>query len=303
MKKELFEVFQGKKEWQIGKAIPVSKAFIHSDLTSKYQGLIGVIILAGGKGTRLGFNGPKGAFVFQGKTLFAHLFDKMKLYNVQVAVMTSDDNHKQTVEFFEKQNYFGLKKEAIDLFTQQTAPTLSKEGVWQDLSTPAGNGCMYSAFQKAGLIEKWQALGVEAINVIMIDNPLSNPCDTAALGLVHQGFDLVIKVVKKSSLDEKTGVLVEKDGKAYVKEYFELSQEERKSAFFSNTGMFSCSLDFIKKGADYRLPWHLVQKQNHYQFEKFIFDLYCLAKKWAVVEYRREEAFFPIKSLEDLLSK
>jgi UDP-N-acetylglucosamine/UDP-N-acetylgalactosamine diphosphorylase len=295
MHTELEEVFLGKKEWKVEGLLPFTSALCERDLPSLFTGPLGVIILAGGRGTRLGMKGPKGCFLVEGKSLFAHLLLKAQKPEVWVAIMTSPDNHAATETYLREQQWFGIERSHIDLFIQPVAPTLSLEGKWLEKKTPAGNGAMFKAFSEHGLLAKWRRMGIEALNVVMIDNPLANPVDTKCPALIEKGIDLVVKSVERKASEEKLGVFTTKEGKLFVEEYFEQSEKEKGN--LCNTGMFSCSLDFLERAASYKLPWHLVQKENHFQFETFIFDAFCLANTFAVVLYPRESSFNPIKEM------
>ncbi len=294
---ELYEVFLGKSRWKVEGVLPLQEPISEETLPHADLGPIGVLLLAGGRGTRLGFLGPKGCFEYKGKSLFEHLLSKIDRPNTLIAIMTSPENHEETERFLKERQWFGLN---IDLFCQSTAPTLSKEGKWLEKMTPSGNGALFSSFQKSGLLEKWKERGVVGINVLMIDNPLANPVDLKPFSLIQEGCDLVVKTVKKRSPEEKLGLLGMKEGKLIVKEYFEVGEEEKNDWQWGNTGLFSASLSFFERAASYQLPWHLVQKEHHYQFETFIFDAFSKAERVAVVASERERSFFPIKSLQDL---
>lgn len=306
---ELYAVFAGKTSWKVEGLIPVTDALDESTISEDFCGPIGAIILAGGRGSRLGVMGPKGCVEVLGKSLFEHLLEKAKRVDLFIAIMTSPDNHDETKTFLEANSWFGLDPERIDLFIQSVAPTFSKEGTFlynndgTHYTTPSGNGAVYGAFRDQGILSKWKSLGIKGVNILMIDNFLGNPADPKCISLIGKSdVDLVIKTVERNSFEEKVGLLGVKGGRLFVQEYFELSLEERENSKwkFCNTGMFSCSIGFLEEAANINLPWHLVQKGSHFQFETFIFDAFYIANKFLIVRYPRKISFAPIKSFDDI---
>jgi len=252
--------------------------------------LSGCLILAGGQGTRLGFKGPKGCVQLplkEKKTLFQILFEKVKDPKALIAVMTSPLNHEATVAYLEKEAFFGL--ENVCFFKQEM------EG-----ESPNGNGKAFTYFCKAGIWEKWRKKGAKYLQVLPIDNPLAIPFDEMLLK-ANQEVELVLRGVKRKGADEKIGVILK--GKTLkVEEYTEATYLNRN--FLGNTGIFSCSLDFVKRAASISLPLHTVRKKIEDRWiskkEYFIFDLFPYAKTFKLLLSDRKKYFAPIKNASGL---
>jgi UDP-N-acetylglucosamine/UDP-N-acetylgalactosamine diphosphorylase len=298
------------------------------------EGKVGCLIVAGGMGTRLGFNGPKGMLpisIIQKKTLFQLFAEKTRAASNQakrclpLAIMTSPFNHQDTLNYFEENNYFGLEKENIDFFSQEMLPLLDHAGnLFLDKTNhiavgPDGNGSALQHFVKNGIWKKWHAKGVRYLNFILIDNLLANPFDSELVGFHEsQGVDIVVKCISRQDPKENVGILVKKDDKSWVIEYSELPEEEKTAKSYdgslkhpaANLSLFSFSMDFISKLTKEPLPLHLAHKAaeflndkeatektpNAWKFEEFIFDLLPLASSVKALLYPREECFAPLKN-------
>lgn len=254
---------------------------------------VGCIVLAGGDGSRLGWNGPKGTFpIFEGMTLF-QLLEK-RLGSLQnVAVMTSPRSDEITRAAFSRE---------VDFFTQNMLPLLDVEGNELDEWRPNGNGEALKCFYRSGLFEKWRARGVEFVQVILIDNPLADPFDTRMIDIqMKTGAEVCIKAVPKLHPGEKVGVIGEKNGKVCVVEYSETPPADWNLA---NTGLYSFTMDFIEKVKDVELPIHAVTRTFEgrpvIKREYFLFDVLPYSEKTEVILYPREAAFAPLKSKEDI---
>jgi len=254
---------------------------------------VGCIVLAGGDGSRLGWNGPKGTFpIFEGMTLF-QLLEKRLGSLKNVAVMTSPPNDEMTRAAFSRE---------VDFFTQNMLPLLDVEGNALDERRPSGNGEALKCFYHSGLFEKWRKQGVEFVQVILIDNPLADPFDARMIDIqMKTGAEVCIKAVHKSHPEEKVGVIGEKNGKVCVVEYSENPPVEWNLA---NTGLYSFTMDFIEKIKDVELPIHAVRRtfkdQPVIKREYFLFDVLPYSEKTEVILYPRETTFAPLKSKEDI---
>lgn len=297
------------------------------------EGKVGCLIVAGGMGSRLGFDGPKGMYpisVIKKKTLFQLLADKVLAAQKQckralpVAVMTSPLNHQQTLEYFEKHNSFGLD---IDFFSQEMLPLLDHEGnLFLDRMDhlavgPDGNGSSLQDFVKSGIWDKWHDQGVRYLNYILIDNLLADPFDAELAGFHHsEGVDIVVKCTDRQDPHENVGILIEIEDKVKIIEYSELPESERLATdsegklkhIAANLSLFSFSMDFIKQHSQNELPLHLAHKTveylteegvsvkstgpNAWKFEKFIFDLLPLTWSIKALLYPREICFAPLKN-------
>ncbi len=276
------------------------------------QGKLGCLILAGGEGTRLGWDGPKGAFPvtrFKKKSLFQLFCEKVNAAaqrdgaQVPLALMTSPLNHDQTVAFFEENNGFGVSPERLSFFQQGMLPLLDHNKKPTHERGPDGNGPALKYFCESGIFAKWRELGIEHVHVLLVDNALADPCDAELLGVhASEGLDWTVKCIEKESPQEKVGVLAEVEGRLQVIEYTELPKELGVEFALANTGMFCLSMDFIEHVKDVRLPVHLAKKKRAgrwiFKQETFLFELMKEARKSAAVLYDRESVFAPLKNKE-----
>ncbi len=281
------------------------------------QGKVGCLILAGGQGTRLGFDGPKGTIPVtptSGKSLFQLFCERTKSAgeNLPLCIMTSPSNHKETVQFFESRGHFGLDPNQVSFFQQGELPFVDDEGHWflersgKIAEGPDGNGHALRLFYDLGLWEKWQTAGVQYLNIIFVDNALADPFDPEFVGFTaRQGVDAALKAVARLSPDEKMGALVERKGKLKVIEYSEIPSNGSQYTL-SSTGMFCLSMGFIKYlcgTLKAEFPLHLARKKagiggdmHIWKCERFIFDLLEFARSSAVLVYPREKIYAPLKN-------
>ncbi len=300
------------------------------------QGQVGCLVIAGGQGTRLRFEGPKGMYpisVIQHKTLFQLVAEKTRAaslqtgYDLPIAIMTSPVNHAATVNYFEQHHYFGLKRTQVSFFSQRLLPLLDEEGnlFLEDVDSiaqgPDGNGFALKYFAESGLWHKWHSQGIRYINFVLIDNPLADPFDAELVGFhEREGNDITMKCTPRRDIHEKVGVLVKIEGKAAVVEYSELPDEERKALhtdstlkhLCANLSLFCFSMESIRELNKLELPLHLAHKAVKYvdkagqvvqacnpmawKFERFIFDVLPLAKHVKALLYPRAECFAPLKN-------
>lgn len=265
-------------------------------------GKVGCIVLAGGDGSRLGWDGPKGTFpvsLVKGKSLFQLLSDKVEAASIhfeqelQLAVMTSPLNHQITQSAFVN---------SVECFSQNLIPLLDSDAMPLEEKRPNGNGEVLQRFYASGLFEKWKTAGIEFVQVILIDNPLAEPFDPNQVGIqAKRRGEVTLKVVKRMSAEENVGVVGKKDGKLCIIEY---SENPPKEWEWANTSLFCFSMDFIDKVKEIELPLHTVKKFLHGQpvlkRETFIFDLLPYADKTDLILYPREEIFAPLKNRKDI---
>lgn len=235
------------------------------------EGQVGCLLLAGGQGTRLQFNGPKGTFpisVIKKKSLFQMCAEKVKAASVKaqrllfLAIMTSKENEAETKEFFQKNDLFGLLPSQLFFFSQCTLPLLDQNGHLflekkGKISTGAdGNGAAFLQFVQSGIFAHWLKQGIKYIQVILIDNPLADPFDAELVGFHHQKkVEVTLKCTEKEDPYEKVGVVVKQEGHFRVIEYTELSDEEKKERrkngklkhCCANLSLFCFSFSFIEK--------------------------------------------------------
>lgn len=303
------------------------------------SGHFAIGIMAGGQGTRLGHNGPKGTFKLElngeTKSLFEIIVDKLRnayeKYNVYLNcyIMTSPENNKETVAFFEKNNYFNYPKEYIKFFMQEDLPLLNKKGkliLGEDgliKLASEGNGGIFYSMAKKGIIDDMKSKNIKWIFIGSVDNLLVKYVDTLLLGLaIKQNVNIATRTVIKNSPNERVGVLCKKNGKVKVIEYTEVPKEMRVATdeageFLYGESHIMCnlfSLEAIEKASTKELKYHVAVKKikyidengklvnptepNCYKFEKFVFDSFGLFDEIAILRGKREEDFAPIKNAE-----
>lgn len=301
-----------------------------------HSGEIGVLLVAGGQGTRLGFDGPKGFFPLAPITnapLFAIHSRKIlgleQKYQARIPfyIMTSRTNDGATSEFFDLHDYFGLSRDRVMFFTQGILPAMSEDGkIILDspdhiFMSPDGHGGILTALRLSGMFNDMEERGVKTLFYFQVDNPLVEIADPVFIGLhCKRDAEISVKVCVKRSPDEGLGVVVKRNGRSAVVEYTELTTEQKHEILpdgrlrfrFGSVAIHVFSLDFLKKEAGGRLPFHIAHKKvpycdesgatikpdkpNAYKFEKFIFDVLPDAERTLNVEFAREDEFSPVKN-------
>lgn len=279
------------------------------------QKKVGCLILAGGQGTRLGFNGPKGIMpILNEKSLF-HLLCMRAKDKGPLCIMTSPCNHAQTVDFFAHHQDFAISE--LFFFQQEMLPFLDNHGNWMlekpglIAEGPDGNGHALHLFFQRGIWQQFSDLGITHLNVIFVDNALADPFDAEFIGLTAKSqSDVGIKVIDRIAHDQSMGALVEKNGKLKVIEYSELPPSF--PATFSHTGMFCLPMSFIQKLSQYEFPLHLARKTAKillgtakgttqeiaqvWKCERFLFDLLDYATSTTLFVCPRENIYAPLKN-------
>ena len=299
-------------------------------------GKVGAVLLAGGQGTRLGLDKPKGMLnVGVNKELY--LFEQLIHNLMQVVdqtgawvplfVMTSEKNNEDTVQFFKEKRFFGYNEEYVFFFVQQMAPSVNYEGkIYMEdkgrISTsPNGNGGWFISMANAGLLKNVKELGVEWLNVFSVDNVLQKIADPIFVGAVlkHQCVS-GSKVVAKADPYEKVGVLCLEDGKPSIVEYYEMTEEmihlrDKQGKLLYNYGVilnYLFSVEALEKIVNENLPTHIVEKKipymdetgnvvkpekpNGYKFETLVLDMIHRMDNCLSFEVEREKEFAPIKN-------
>ena len=301
------------------------------------EGKVGAVLLAGGQGTRLGLDRPKGTLnigVAKELYLFEQLLrnlmdvtDEAGVY-VPLYIMTSNINNADTTAFFEEHDYFGYPKDYVKFFVQEMVPACDYEGrIYMESQTevamsPNGNGGWFLSMVNAGLLSDIKERGIEWINVFAVDNCLQRIAAPMFVGAtIAYGCESGAKVVRKAAPDERVGVLCTEDGKPSIAEYYEMT-EEMATARKENGDLkygFGVILNYLfsekklEQIADARMPIHVVEKKipymdedgtfvkpeqpNGYKFETLVLDMVHMMDDCIPYEVVREREFAPIKNL------
>jgi len=301
-------------------------------------GQVGVILVAGGQGTRLGYDGPKGTYrlapITKASLFEIHARKILALeqhYKAQIPfyIMTSEGNDADTRKFFESNRYFGLSAERVKFFVQGTLPAFLPDGRIileapdKLFAAPDGHGGILTALERRGMLADMKARQLTTLYYFQVDNPLVDIADPVFVGLhIQRRADMSLKVCAKRDAAEGLGVTVVRDGRCSVVEYIELTEEQKNARHpdgelvlkFGSVAIHIFSLDFLMREASAGLPLHQAHKKvaacdesgatikpekpNAYKFEKFIFDALPDAKEALILEFLRQEEFAPVKNAE-----
>lgn len=302
------------------------------------EGKVGVILVAGGQGTRLGYDGPKGTYSLgpvSGASLFEiHARKILALERefgapVPFYIMTSQGNDADTRRFFESNAYFGLAAERVQFFIQGTLPAFWPDGRMvmeapgRLFSAPDGHGGILTALKRTGMIADMERRGVTTLFYFQVDNPLVDIADPVFVGAhLLEKAEMSLKVCAKRDASEGLGVVVVREGRQAVVEYTELTDAQKKACRadgdlvfkFGSVAIHIFSLAFLKQEATAGLPLHQAHKKvpycdeagkickpgkpNAYKVEKFIFDALPDARTSLLLEFAREDEFAPVKNAE-----
>lgn len=300
------------------------------------SGKLAVVTMAGGQGTRLGHNGPKGTYdlgLSSHKSIFEILCDTLILakntYGVTIPwyLMTSNENNLATINFFENHNYFGYPKDAIHFFKQGELPMISVDGKIllneNGLVKLAanGHGGIFESMFKNGVLSDMKANGTEWVFIGGVDNVLVKMVDPILMGLCMNNNTLAGgKSVVKASPKEKVGVFCKRNQKPSVVEYTEITEEmanaiDKDGELVFGESHILCNLFNIKALeaiSNNSLPYHSAFKKatymndkkelvssdtpNAYKFEAFIFDAFSTLDDMSILRVKREEEFAPVKN-------
>ena len=312
--------------------------WINLGIEALSNGEVAAFLLAGGQGSRLGFDGPKGQFKVglpSDSSLFELQAKRIRSlaenYNTKIPwfVMTSAQNDEQTQSFFRENNYWGLASEDVVFFQQGLIPAISFDGkiLLENKSkvnrVPDGNGGCFKAFGKSGALKTAQDKGIKHIFVYGVDNALVNPCDPLFVGFhIDQKVPTSSKVVSKNAPDEPVGIFIDSKIGPGVIEYSdlptELSEEVNDEGVLvyrgANIATHLFTIEALESAANDPLPYHVARKKisfinregsevkpqdaNAYKFEQFLFDVFPRLEKLALLEVVRENEFAPVKNAD-----
>ncbi len=304
--------------------------------TAIRKGQVGVILVAGGQGSRLGFEGPKGCLPLApitGATLFSIHCRKIlaleRKYGSKIPfyIMTSPSNDATTKTFFDQNSFFGLDPSRVMFFMQGMWPALDEHGrlILEDKGRlfmgPDGHGGILAALRKNGMLEDMTRRCLTTLFYFQVDNPLVEIADPVFIGLHRlKGADMSVKVCAKRDPDEGLGVVVLRNGRHAIVEYTELTKEQkherlpdgRLKFLYGSVAIHVFSLDFLRAESERELPVHVAHKKvpfcnadgkivkpdkpNAFKFEKFIFDALPDAKVVVNYVFKREDEFSPVKN-------
>jgi len=300
------------------------------------DGKLSLLLLAGGQGTRLGYDKPKGCFnigidndLFIFQLLIEHTLDIVTLTDtwIHLFIMSSDINYNDTVSFFKEHNYFGYNESYIHFFVQELNPATDFEGkiiLSQKDSlalSPNGNGGWFSSMKKAGLLDLIFNSNVEWINVFAVDNVLQRIADPVFLGAtIAENKMCGAKVVVKAAPDEKVGAICTENKKPHIIEYYELSEDMmyQKNDDGSLAYGYGVILNYLfpisrlKETLNQKMPLHVVKKAipyidennnqikpnepNGLKYETLALDLIHEMDDCMVFEVERDKEFAPVKN-------
>jgi len=332
-----------------------SAAWEAAGLKAIAEGKVAALTLAGGQGTRLGFDRPKGEYDIglpSHKTLFQLQAERIVCLKARASaegaggrpvslpwyVMTSPMTDADTRAFLAENRYFGLPEADVVLFEQGTLPCLDFDGkimlesAGRVAEAPDGNGGIYRALHKCGVIADMARRGVVGMHVFAVDNAAVRVADPVFFGYcLGMGADVGSKVCPKAGPHEKVGVLCLRDGVYSVVEYSEMDKataelraEGGSGELVFNAGNLCIhfySRAFLESACSpATLPkvYHVAKKAIPFadpatgrtlskeamagrgntgiKLESFIFDVFPAAKTMAVLEIRREDEFAPVKN-------
>ena len=303
------------------------------------RGEYAVVTMAGGQGTRLGHNGPKGTFRLdvygKGKYLFEILSENLKESNNKYGVtipwyiMTSKDNNDETLNFLEKNNYFGYPKSEVILFKQGELPLIDENGrllINKDMKIKEasdGNGGVFSSLRTTGMLSDMKERNIKWVFIGGVDNVILKMADVILLGMaIKKGVQIASKSVVKANPHEKVGVFCKMNGHPKVIEYSELPEKMAEEVDDDGELKYGeshimCnlfSIDAIEKVSKEVLMYHsafkknsyidengreiIPEEPNSYKFESFIFDSFEFFDDIAILRGKREDDFAPVKNKE-----
>lgn len=321
---ELSEIKERKEEFR-AKGLEILRA-----------GKAAAVLLAGGQGTRLGFDKAKGMYnigVKKNLYIFEQLIDNLMQVKeeagtwIPLYIMTSEKNDRDTRAFFAEHDYFGYQGDSVRFFVQEMVPAVDFDGNLLLESedslamSPNGNGGWFKSMLNAGLGEDLKEKGVEWLNVFAVDNVLQRIEDPVFLGAtVLSGCSCGAKVVRKADPYERVGAVCLEDGRPSIVEYYDLTPEMAEAKDENGTLLYGFgvilnyqfSVAQLMDIVNSSMPVHVVEKKvpyineegilqkpvepNAYKFETLIVDMIYLMDSCLPFEVDREKEFAPVKN-------
>ena len=298
------------------------------------ENTVAILTVAGGQASRLGFDGPKGAYPIgpiSGSSLFQILAGQIRRLRERYAcnlpwiIQTGPGNHLETIAFFERRSFFGLRSNSVSFVCQGSLPALSPKGHFLLASpdrlfqNPDGHGGVYRALKRSGTINDLRNQGVHTLFYCQVDNPLAWLGDPVFLGhhLQNQAR-MSVKVVEKTDPTEKVGLVVSSGERNLCVEYSDLDADTQAlraedgglTYRAGNIAIHAFELDFLEEMAEANLPLHLAKKKirglapdgvnqtmlDAVKFETFVFDALPMARSSVVQLADRAQEFAPVKN-------
>ena len=299
-------------------------------------GRVAALLVAGGQGSRLGYDGPKGCYSIgpvTGAPLFhfhaRKILARSRRYGKPIPfyVMTSEANNAATVECFRANGYFGLDPKDVFFFTQGMWPGMTKDGrIILDapghiFMSPDGHGGLLAALKRSGALDDMKRRGIKSVFFFQVDNPLVEIADPAFVGYhVLERSEYSLKLCAKRDPFEKVGMPMLVGGRYRMVEYTEMTKEQclRKKGgklyyLYGSPAIHVFDRAFLAREAAKAMPLHLAFKKipyvaggkvvkpaepNGYKFEKFIFDILPNARRAAFLAFDQKDEFSPVKNAE-----
>lgn len=299
-------------------------------------GRVAALLVAGGQGSRLGYDGPKGCYAIgpiTGAPLFYFHARKILARSIRYGatipfyVMTSEANNAATQRCFEENDFFGLDPKNVFFFTQGMWPGMTKDGkIILDrpghiFMSPDGHGGLLAALRRSGALDDMRARGIKSVFFFQVDNPLVEIADPAFIGYhVLQKSEYSLKLCAKRDPFEKVGIPMQFGKTFRMVEYTEMTKEQclrekdgKLYFLYGSPAIHVFDRAFLAREAAKAMPLHLAFKKipfvekgkvvqpkepNGYKFEKFIFDILPKAKRAAFLAFDQKEEFSPVKNAE-----
>ena len=302
------------------------------------SGRVAALLVAGGQGSRLGYDGPKGCyqigpitnaplFYFHARKILARTIRYGR--TIPFYVMTSEMNYDATKACFEENEYFGLEEKDVFFFKQGMWPGMTKDGkVIMDqpghiFMSPDGHGGLLAALKRSGALADMKKRGIKSVFFFQVDNPLVEIADPAFIGYhVMNKSEYSLKLCAKREPKEKVGMPMQFGKTFRMVEYTEMTDEQcnrrgkdgKLYFLYGSPAIHVFDRAFLEREASKAMPLHLAFKKipfvdekgnmvkpsepNGYKFEKFIFDILPNAKTAAFLAFDQKDEFSPVKNAE-----